>query len=174
MSKNLISVLILGVVLVGGYFIIKNGKRPDTAPAVYNELNNGEQALDDTGKKIAFSEFLKTNTSSFKCDVKQTMSYFENSGTIYMDGTKVRGDFSTIAEGKTMNTSLIVKDGTSYMWSNGENGLPEIGFKAQVTSENNLNAWQESIGDYDCNLWEVDEAMFAVPTNITFQEVGAQ
>jgi hypothetical protein len=173
MSKNLISVLILGVVLVGGYFIIKNGKRPDTAPAVYNEMNNGEEIANNAGKKMAFSEFLKTNTSSYKCDVKQAMSDFENSGTVYVDGQKVRGDFSTIAEGKTMTTSLIVRDDTSYMWSNGENGLPEIGFKAKVNSENNLEGWRESIGDYDCELWTVDEAMFAVPTNITFQEVGA-
>lgn len=175
MSKTLISVLVLGVVIVGGYFIIKNGKGVETIPSENTEVQNEEQAVEAVGKKMAFSEFIKTG-GSYKCEVSQAMSDFENSGTMHIDGSKVRGDFTTVAEGMTVTTSLVVKDDYTYVWMNGVNGLPASGFKTknQVdTSASGGFRWDaETIGDYNCEAWVVDEAMFAIPSDITFQESG--
>lgn len=176
MSKTLISVLVLGVVILGGYFIIKNGKGIEPTSIENAEVINGEQATESSGKKMAFSEFLKQG-GSYKCTVKQAMSDFDNTGTMHIDGSRVRGDFTTVAEGLTVTTSLVVKDDYTYVWMNGVNGLPASGFKTKnqvdTTTASGGFRWNaETIGDYDCEIWAVDEAMFALPTDITFKESG--
>lgn len=174
MSKTLISLVILGAVLVGGYFII-SGKKADNMEAVKNETANEDQVADTSGKKMAFSEFIKTG-GSYKCDVKQSMSDFENSGTVYINETNIRGDFSTVAEGRTINTTFISRDGYSYTWSS---ALPDMGFKMKIKTDASASAdsenysWNaEQIGDYNCEAWVGDESKFAIPTNINFKVVG--
>ncbi len=172
MNKTLISVAVLAVVIIGGYFIIK-GKKPEEAmPVVNSETTTSDQTAQTGEKKVAFSEFIK-NGGSYKCDVKQAMSDFDNSGTVYISGANVRGDFSTIAEGKPMKTSFITKDGFSYTWSP---DLPNTGFKIKLSNESGANAptWPSQIGDYNCVAWTADSSMFTVPANITFKEVAGQ
>ena len=174
MSKTLISLVILGVVLVGGYFII-SGKKDDNMEAVKNETVNEDQVADTSGKKMAFSEFIKQG-GSYKCEVKQAMSDFENNGTVYINGTNIRGDFSTVAEGKAMDTTFISRDGYSYTWSS---LMPSTGFKMKIKTDASANAdsqnysWNaEQIGDYNCEAWTADESKFVIPTNINFKVVG--
>lgn len=173
MQKTIISLVILGVVLVGSYFIIKNGKDVNTTPVVSNEINTNEETPAPEGKKIAFSEFVKQG-GTYKCDTKQTMSDFENNGTIYINGTDMRGDFTTVAEGKTIKASMILKDGYSYNWSSASNmGFKMKTVKDSATDESDLYAWNaDQIGDYNCEPWTVDESIFTPPTNITFKTTG--
>lgn len=177
MSKTLISVLVLGVVLVGGYFIVKNGKGIDTTTPAMENTQNAEGQMEATGeKKMAFSEFIKQG-GSYKCDVKQAMSDFDNTGTVYVDGAKVRGDFTTVAEGMTVTTSIVSESDYTYVWMNGVNGLPASGFKTKnkvdATTGTGGFTWNpETVGDYNCEVWQVDEAVFALPTDITFQETA--
>lgn len=170
MSKTWISVVVIAIVLLAGYFIISANKGGNTETLLESESTEETTATD--GKKMAFSEFIKQG-GSYKCEVKQAMSDFENSGTVYINGANVRGDFSTIAEGRTMNTSFISKDGYSYMWSSAMDG----GFKTKIQTEAGASgtySWDaDQIGDYNCESWTVDEAMFTVPANITFKEMGA-
>jgi hypothetical protein len=171
MSKTLISVLIILVVLVGGYFIISANKGGNDTTMLNTESGENEQTTVTDGKKMAFSEFVKQG-GSYKCDVKQAMSDFENSGTVYIDGANVRGDFSTIAEGRTMETSFISKGGYSYMWSSAMNS----GFKTKIQTETGASgtySWDaDQIGDYNCESWAAEESKFSVPANITFKEMG--
>ncbi|HEV7702226.1 MAG TPA: hypothetical protein VGO63_02165 [Candidatus Paceibacterota bacterium] len=170
MSKTLISVLVLALVIVGGYFIVKANKGGYAAPTVSTEENTSDTSNipAQSGKKIAFSEFVKQG-GSYKCDVKQAMSDFENSGVVYMSGGKIRGDFSTIAEGRPIDSSFVVKDGYTYMWSS---ALPTMGFKVKVNADATASGeynWQEGVGDYNCEPWTADEATFTLPASVTFK-----
>lgn len=161
-------VLIVAVVVVGGYFLLTSKKAVDTNTEV-----RGEET-----KKIAFSELVKQG-GSYKCDVKQAMSDFENSGTVYMNGSNLRGDFSTIAEGRPIDTSFIFRDGYSYTWSS---ALSTMGFKMKVPANAEMNGaidasgtygWSANqIGDYNCEPWTVDQSKFALPAGMTFTEIG--
>lgn len=161
--------------MVGGYFVFNGNKNGESAEV---SDNNGEVQSEPTGKKMAFSEFLKQG-GAYKCEVSQSVSDMENSGTVYVNGANVRGEFSTIAEGKPMNTSFLMKDGFSYTWSS---ALPTMGFKVKVDQNTTGNTntdlsgtynWNANqIGDYNCEPWTVDQAKFTLPGNITFTELG--
>lgn len=184
MSKILMWVLVAGVV-IGGYVVINNSKSEvtenDSNLAGGTELEGSSEAnsMDAAGKKMAFSQFVKQG-GSYKCEVKQYLSDFENSGTVYLNGGNMRGEFSTVAEGRTMDTSFIFKDEYMYSWSS---SLPNMGFKMKVNpmmTNTNTEAetsgtysWNaDQIGDYNCEVWTVDPSKFALPAGVNFQAVG--
>lgn len=172
MSKKLIASIIVVVVILGGYFVFSGNKG-----IKIGELGNTNQEQ-QTGKKMAFSQFLKQG-GAYKCEVKQSMGDFENSGTMYFSGKNMRGEFSAVAEGKTMTTSFISRDGYSYTWSS---LTPSMGIKVKAventeTPGTDVNAsgayaWNaDQIGDYNCENWVADAAKFELPKNVIFQEI---
>ncbi len=172
MSKTLISVLVIAVIVVGGFFIFKNRQAANNT--------TGEQAgtQDNAGKKISFSDFIKQG-GSYKCDVKQATSDFENSGTMYVSDGRVSGEFNVIAEGKTIQTHFASINVYSYEWMEGS----KTGFKVKVSATTdstgaNVNGsygWNANqIGDYNCTAWTIDESKFALPADVTFKLVGTK
>ena len=163
-------VVLVGVAGVLGYMLIND---KEAAPREENQI-----VQEQSGKKMAFSQFMKLNTEPYKCTVSQAFSDMENSGVVYLDGARIRGEFDTIAEGKKMHSSFIMKDGFAYNWSD----LYPMGAKVKVdmsaqnadgsTGTSGTYTWNaDQIGAYDCVEWQVDESMFVIPTNITFTEL---
>ncbi len=174
-------VLVAGIVVAGGYSVANNRKSAEVAlQTELKEINkaDGENTEKPAGKKMAFSAFVKQG-GSYKCEVKQYMSDVENSGTVYLNGTNMRGEFSTIAEGRTIDTSFIFTDGFMYTWSS---ALPSMGFKIKAdpkvenpnASASGTYAWNaDQIGDYNCEAWTADTVKFTLPAGMTFKEIGA-
>lgn len=127
------------------------------------------------GKKMSFASFIEQGDGSYKCSVSQYLSDMDNKGTVYIDSGRIKGSFSTIAEGKTIDTSFVIRDGYSYAWSS---AAPNFGVKSPVKKPmsegssadmSGSYSWNaEQIGEYDCQPWAPDDAMFVVPSNIKF------
>lgn len=183
MSKTIIAIVIIVLVLAGGYyaFSMKNSSKDAAELGQNNEsVTPVSPAPASSGKKIAFSE-LVLQGGSYKCDVKQSMSDMNNDGTVYMSGGNIRGDYTTVAEGRTMKTSFLVANGYTYTWSD---MMPNMGWKMKVAATpagdtgadtSGTYSWNASqIGDYNCEPWGADPSTFTVPSNITFQEMKSQ
>ncbi len=172
-NKVLLSVLGVAVVVVGGYFILTSDKVEDN-----NDVENNEVA-EQSGKKMAFSQFVKQG-GSYKCEVEQSVNDFENSGTVYISGGNIAGQYNTIAEGRTIDTSFVLKDGYSYTWSS---FAPNMGFKVKMPdvepgANTSIDAtgtysWNaDQIGEYNCEPWVYSSAQFDLPKGVTFSEIG--
>jgi hypothetical protein len=177
MSKTIISVLVVGVVVVGGYFAL-NHKKVEAPKMEKEEV--AQRPSDRNDKKIPFSEFVKQG-GSYKCEVKQVVSNMENIGTVYINGKNIRGEYTSVVAGKTIDTSFMMKDGYSYSWSS---IMPNAGYKIKIpdtnTSSPGITNMQDSgayswnanqIGEYNCEPWTVDESIFNTPSNIKYWEV---
>lgn len=171
-------IIVIAVVVLGGLGYVGYSQMHQNAPeiAALDADLTPPAAAPASGKKMAFSQFVKQG-GSYECTVKQALSDMENSGTVYMDKGRMRGEFSTIAEGMKVDTSLIVRDDYTYTWSS---MMPKTGFKIKVQAEmNNTGApasgtysWNaDQIGEYDCKAWVVDESKFTLPSGTTFTEV---
>ncbi len=178
MSKIAIWIIAGLVVIGGGYFFI-------TAKKVENVDTNRAATMDSTkeeskapsGKKIAFSEFVKQG-GSYKCTVHQNVGNVETVGTTYVNSGMIRGEYNTKLQGMSIDSTFIVRDGYSYGWTS---TMPNTGFKVKIvqnaagemgtgtSGKYSFNA--EQIGDYDCQPWTVDASKFIIPTNITFKEI---
>ncbi|MBI5139742.1 hypothetical protein HZA26_03995 [Candidatus Nomurabacteria bacterium] len=170
MSKTLMSVLILGFVGMVGYFVFIRDKGVD--PKLVDE--NTETRDEATSKKMAFTEFLKQG-GSYKCEVNQYVDSVETKGTTYISGGMIRGEYNTKVQGVDMASTMIIRDGYTYSWTS---MLPNSGFKIknEVSSDaggsmSGVYGYGEQIGDYNCEVWAADPSKFAIPKNVSFQEI---
>lgn len=172
MQKIILWIVVGAVVVGGGYFAVTSSKGAVSKTETANTL------AQQNGKKMAFSEFLKKGEAS-KCTVTQSVSGLETKGTMYTYSGMMKGEFKTEAYGKTIQTDFVLRDGYTYTWSS---AAPTMGFKVKVAVPAGTNVAPvsatvgfnaETIGDYDCQPWTVDESKFTLPSSVTFREIGA-
>ncbi len=167
MTKIIIALIIIGAIGFGGYVM----RERQTAALVVKE-----QSVSTTSdKKVPFATLI-AGGDSYRCTVYQSMSDMENSGIVYASNGNLRGEFTVIAEGRTIKSWIIVRDGFMYSW----NSAMPTGFKmtnkisptasAEVSGTYRWNA--EHIGDYECQPWVAEASTFAIPTDITFTTIG--
>lgn len=116
---------------------------------------------------------------SVKCTVAPGTENDGMSGTFYVSGKNVRGDFSVNDEGQATASHMIVDNQFTYTWFDGN----EMGFKMVNTTEpgdTNDAPVAETRGfdpnqamDYQCVSWIKDASLFIPPTDVTFSEFGA-
>ncbi len=171
MAKIILWVVVGAVAIFGGYSLLNSKKVATVDPTPSAEVADDSTKPETTGKKMAFADFIKNDSRSYKCEVKQAMSDFENSGTVYVSEGKISGEYSTVAEGKTMKSSFILRDGYSYMWTPGTS----MGFKVKNSTEaNGAYSWKaEQVGDYNCEAWTLDASKFTLPAGVTFKEMSS-
>lgn len=181
MSKQAIAIVMAIVVVAGGgYFAYTKMNKETGVPLTNPAMENGTSANVETTKpgtkKIPFSS-LMAQGGSYVCNVHQNVNNVDSIGTVYMTSGKLRGEFKTAVAGMNINTTFVIKDGYSYMWSS---AMPNVGYKIAViqksgdTSAPGVSSYSfngDQIGDYDCKEWAPNEAMFALSTGIKFTEI---
>jgi len=169
-------ILVLGL---GGYFLINSKKGSEVVQDDVSTVGINETIPDTSAKKMAFAEFVKQG-GSYQCTISQYVSDTDTKGVVYLDGGMIRGEYNTVAQGMSIDSTLIVRDGYTYSWTS---MVPSVGFKAKTATDNKTDGELEAagsysfnaeqIGDYDCQAWSSDPTKFIIPANITFQEVSA-
>lgn len=183
MAKTTIIAIIVIVFAGLGLFLINNKSTNKLDTPVVQDSNQTitENENNSQGKKMAFSEFLKQDKGSYQCTVNQYIDAGmsqSTQGEVFLFDGNIRGDFTTQVSGMNIASSVIVRDGFSYTWTN----MAPLGFKAEATmlTEDVVDPKQTSgtymwnsdqIGEYDCQEWNVDKAKFELPSGVTFQEI---
>lgn len=96
-------------------------------------------------------------------------------GTVYVSGTKIRGDFIVVTKDeKTEQTNMIRIGDTNYIWGSTlptgikmTIALDKISGNAQASQYFNPNEKT----NYNCVPWNVDVAVFTPPSNIKFSDM---
>lgn len=109
-------------------------------------------------------------------NVTCTVTYPENggSGTIYVAGERVRGDFKVMVESKEMESYMIVDDEFGYFWSGKQGTKMKIDETEKTASP--LPGDQEQSQDIDeevdlkCSSWPVDNSKFTPPSDVEFTD----
>ena len=86
----------------------------------------------------------------------------------------MRGDFTSVAAGKTTVSHLVVANDISYVWIE----QPLQGFRMSFATMSGQNGGQGSVDananvEYKCQGWSADEAKFDLPKDLQFQDVDA-
>jgi hypothetical protein len=189
LGKSIIGIIIIGLIVLGGYFYTRSSNDADTVSeteATTSQTNNQTVPVSGTttepskvptsGKKVAFSEFIKQG-GSYSCTVSQTTAEATSQGKVFISGDKVRGEFTTTVNGQTMTMSFLALDGYTYTWTS---MMPTMGYKIKSNAQVGANsdaamasAWNaSSVGDYNCEAWSVDATKFEVPSSVTFRTMA--
>lgn len=153
---------LIAVVVVGaGAYTMMNRGAPAGVPAATSTPQTTEMSL---------REFSMSQTPQ-KC----TFTSMQGSqGTVYVANARMRGDFSAQVNGSAVMGHMVVKDNTSYVWMDGMSA----GFKnsfdavAEPGSATDQGIRPDERVSYSCEPWTPDEAMFALPTAVTFSAIS--
>jgi hypothetical protein len=111
----------------------------------------------------------------YVCTFQKTDGVSKISGVMHTDSKNIYGEFkiSTDLVKGEFSSFLLVKEGEAYTWTS----LSPAGYKspaAQSASGNSSPQEQAQIigtGDempYECELWQVDNSIFEIPSGVTF------
>lgn len=165
-KRTLIVIGVIIVLLLGGWFYMNSKKSPvgegltagggDKSPSVASNL----KAL--IGKGVA-----------------QTCTYSDgkNSGTVYIEGGKVRSDFEIVTDKETVKSHMIEMNNTSYIWTDGQKAGFKMSFDPNATpvpTGESPNAGPSGTFDananmnYKCSPGVASASLFTLPVGVTF------
>lgn len=177
--KNILFAL-SGIVVIGGGVLVFTGRAGTQEGAPVTPVISEQNATPSSLKELLAS------TATTKCTVSSTNDINNISGTVYVAGGKMRGDFITtlkseVAVGKVIQSHMIVDADMSYMWGDEMKTGIKIS-RAQAfasdapktdapTSKGAIDINEKS--DYKCGGWNADDVIFTPPTEISFTDMSA-
>jgi hypothetical protein len=173
MNKTVLSsvgILVLIALFAGGYFLYS---RSNSTGKIENSVSNQETSSTSLSQSKSLRDMMAMSTNQ-ECSFNDEGG---NSGVVYVGSGKVKGDFTTIANG-TSTVSHMYSDGSQmYVWMDGQ----PTGFKFSLDSMNDISTDSKVSGnvdvnkklDYSCKNWSVNNSVFVLPTNITFSDFSS-
>ncbi|MEN9649742.1 MAG: hypothetical protein RL094_709 [Candidatus Parcubacteria bacterium] len=182
----LIAVLAVAVVIGGGvYKWSKKRSVEGVTPTAYvlppsgvSSTTTSPAASNSSGKMTLKGLFaLGKNT---QCTFSKTGAEGKTSGTVYINGTNMRGDFVTtpIVQGKAqkeIDAHMIRVNSDVYVWSS-DQIAQGLGIKISVANVLDAESKNQSFVnsnepfDYTCADWSPDATKFVLPTTIKFTD----
>lgn len=188
--------ILMGVILITAVVLmIKGGSKKDTQTNQENSTSDNMTSEDQSSSDVEANVETSTETNNlfngsmndliarggdYKCTFDQTNDYSDSSGTVYISGKSIRGDFQSLEKVSNTNVeSHMISDGEfSYVWSS----VMPTGFKMKVVEDNSQDDSSAQTGqfdynqklNYDCQAWPVDQSQFSLPDGIQFTELPSQ
>lgn len=152
---------VIAAVVVIGVIVFGMGGKSD-APS--------DEAMSGSLKSLLAIE------GSKKCSVSSKTETSESSGEVMVSGGMMRGMFTSTANGQTMTSNMIVKENTSYVWTDAmEQGI-KFSLETAPTAGENPNQQAVDVNQeysYDCEDWTEDASAFELPSTVTFVDLAA-
>jgi hypothetical protein len=182
----LLIIAIIAILAVGGgaYVVTKNKevKKAELEDNVETQANANADANANANANLGVNANAKGSLRSLLALGKNTMCTFtsvvensSSSGTVYIaaDGS-MSGDFTSQTTAGTVNSHMIMKGGTSYVWSGAQGAKMNVSATQNATASNtNQSVDLDAQVDYDCKNWTRDDSKFTVPTNVNFIDIEA-
>lgn len=173
MNTKIIAIVVAIIILLGagGIFLYSQKQNPTTKSSTNPTPTKAEQAISPTSLLDLLASG-KTQSCTFS-DKRDDGSSTE--GTIYLTGTKMRGDITNITKDKKTSMVYMIRDGdTTYIWGT---DLPQ-GIKMTLSANDlktntQANQYVNTTAKYKCSGWTLDSSKFVVPTNIKFTDVSS-
>lgn len=108
-----------------------------------------------------------------RCTFSSSTSDTNASGVVYVASGQLRGDFTSVSANQTLASHLIVKNNTSYVWTDTmQEGIlmPFDQMTAGSTGEANINPNEKT--EYTCSSWSIEGNVFELPSGLPFQDIS--
>ncbi len=177
MNTKVISLIVAGVILIGGGALYLSSRSAATPADV---SDSGAQATDTTARVSAGDATTTTAANladlvmgggNYQCAVAITMPSVTSNGTVFVSGKDIRASFQSTAMGRNISTDMLQTGGFVYTWTN----LVAQGSKAAIVQNVNPLAFTGQTNyaasdnfKYNCKSWVPERTTFAVPASITF------
>ena len=180
MAKAVLGLLVLGGAL---FFIFSGDKKANNDNNLKEDTENvsGESDQVEKTESLDFEEKttltkLMSKGGNYECNFSHVTDISESTGTVFISGKKIRGDFvskvtmSGVPDMGDIKTFMISDGESVYTWSSmSSDGYKVPQSKQEVSGQTSTNIPSNQELDYKCVGWKVDESKFSLPSNITFK-----
>jgi hypothetical protein len=188
MTNWIIGLVIAAVVVLGGGYLLMSGgySMTDTkVNATSPEFTDpGEQEADAVAGKSTGGSFTGSWTDLVKrggtyvCEVDHSSAADGTSGSVYVSGSDVRGDFTSTVAGKSVASHMLKKGDTVYVWGGGMEGglmmqsamMQGGGGSAPTTGD--VVDTNQSYG-WNCTHTTPDASKFVKPAGVEFMDLSS-
>ena len=112
-----------------------------------------------------------------QCSFTSVSEGVTSSGTVYITASgNMRGDYNTKTSSGVQTSSMILKDGYSYVWSGSQGAkmnVTNMGGSASAGAQAQQSVDLDSQVDYNCKDWSVDQSKFTLPSGVNFLDLEA-
>lgn len=182
MNKQLLIAAAVLLLLGGGLYMYKA------------QNSSNQESMMSGGSKNASNESIQGTLKDLaakgvpmQCAFSNTAETGESSGTVYISGDNMRGDFSVKQPDGTMITSHMIRvDNSTYTWSSNQ----KQGMKMTISKED-VDAMKKDAEDmmkdepeqfnvddqsmnYNCKPWLPNKEFLTPPSDITFTDLSEQ
>lgn len=189
-----LAILVVAVIAIGGgTYAYKKAKAPNRGAEVRSQASSSADvrmdglvrastSLDGPGASVhsnanlsvnskkSFKELLALGTPQ-KCTFAETVANSSTTGTVYVSGGKIRGDFTSVTKSTTVKSHMISDGQTVHAWVDGMSS----GFKMTLSAGAKAQSPEMDINrpiDVACTSWTPDVSLFALPTSIKFNVIA--
>lgn len=166
-------ILVIAVVAAVGGGVYYSKKEDKARVEVESEMN-GEVNVASKNKGGTLRALLSLN-KDMVCTFSASNATGGTSGTVYISGTMMRGDYVTTGAASGNVESHMVRNGDKFqVWSGAQGAVMTM---SEFDKAGNTNA-KGSVGldqefDYECKDWSKDSSKFTVPGSVTFVDMNA-
>jgi len=182
--------ILLGLIIVTGAVLLVKGPsdkkmadNDESMEEITEESSDTETVVEDDKQmeEGSFSGSMKDLMSrggEYKCTFASNTEVGTSTGTVYISGDKIRGDFESSVEvvSQTFKSSMINDGEFSYVWSSSmPGGFKTKNVEGDISGEESVDTgfdYNEQL-DYKCVPWSVDNSVFALP-DIEFTELNTE
>jgi hypothetical protein len=176
MSKKITAIIILFILADIAAYLYFTKK-----PAQVAELNSDTVPVsEETVQSGSLKDIFDSAQSSQACTFEnKTPDGFVARGVVYKGNAKMRGDFSTLIDGKTTESHIIVIDDSSYIWAdNGKSGIKSVFGEEDLSvisgpspeGTESAEVDPNTSGTFECKDWSIDDSFFSLPKDVQFAE----
>lgn len=175
----ILGVVIAAVVVVGGgYYAMHGGYTMSNEPT-----QKQAEAQNEAAQKLASGAFtgswndLVQRGGNYTCEITQDSAVASTGGTVYVSGTDVRGEFSSVTPAGTVQSFMLKKADMMYVWGG---GMPQgIIMKvdaqpaqAATTGTSGEGVDQNQSYSWNCSATGVNAASFELPPDVKFMDMA--
>lgn len=185
MNKILVIIIILAVILVGGWYLFNSQQSPtgamygtDTSSqttATTQSSDSGTHAPSPapSGKGSGSLADIYSRGGNYTCSFETLAGAVHTKGNVYVASGKTRSDLSTTVSVVTTEVHTIIANSYNYTWVGGK----QTGTKTYVGGNSKPAANNTGAGfdgdtsaqiSWDCHPWLPNASYFALPKEISF------
>lgn len=162
MKKN-IYLYLLGAIVLGGIIWFATQKAPNSPSTADTTPTTNESSL----------RSLLATPMPQQC----TFESADSSGTVYIAGSQMSGDFTSSISGQSQLAHTIIKNNQMYLWMDGEAEGMIMDIPAEDTKANSSTTASSAFDldenvKYDCKSWTVVQSKFQTPSNVKFSDLS--
>jgi hypothetical protein len=166
MNKKVLMIAVVILLLLAGGWYYMTSKKTDMTVSTQNPTGTTQPSTVSNLRDL-ISKGIAQNC---------TFNTEKTAGSVYVNGKSVRGDFDTTIDNAVMKSHMIVKDNTSYIWTDGKGAGIKMSFDPSATPAATSSSSGTSGGSFDpsvnmnykCSVWIADNSKFDLPAGVTF------